>query len=38
MNTTLTELLKKAQGNLSQNEFAKRCGISSSTLSRLKEN
>ena len=38
MPTSLTELLKKAQGNLSKNEFPKRWAISSSTLTRLKEN
>lgn len=32
---TLISLLKRAQGHLTQNEFAKRCGISSSNLTRI---
>lgn len=34
----LVALLKKAQGDLTQNEFSKRCGISSSNLTRIYRN
>jgi transcriptional regulator with XRE-family HTH domain len=34
---TLKELIEKAQGNRSQNEFAMHCGLSSGTLTRYKQ-